>query len=310
MVVVGHGDGQGVRHRAQANAGKQGGTHGVPEAEARVGLDGAGEGGAQVLHGGLNAAVVFHIGGNEHADDGEGGQQHDDALNDGHLGHGLDAAGERVDDGNDDDQHDAQIIGVGAGDSSEHLGAGGDLAGCEEGQAEGTGNGQSGHHGLGLEPQAQQLLERNGAGAVPEDGHLAAHAAKAVGSGEKACVIDQGGGEAHLIAQARGCDHGAAGHGVGGGDHGDGKGAQSAAAGEEGGQAVLTALPGLILDIEAEAHDDHRVNGEDHQHRPGRGRGDRKSSQIVAHALFPPLFLSDRFFLKRAVRGNSSHLAR
>ena len=308
MVVVGHGDGQGVRHRAQSNAGKQCRAHGVPEAKAGVGLDGAGEGGAQVLHGGLDAAVVFHIGGNEHADDGERGQQHDDALDDGHLGHGLDAAGEGVDDGDDDDQHDTQIVGVGAGDGGEHLGAGRDLTGGEEGQAERAGDGQRGHHGLGLEPQTQQLLEGDSAGAVTEDGHLAAHAAKAIGGSEEACVVDQGGGEAHLVAQARGGDHGAAGHGICSGDHGDGKGSQPAAARQKGGQAVFTALFGLIFDVEAEAHNNNAVNGKDDQHDPRCGRGYRESAQIITHACSPPSFLFILSFLNLAVSGNSSHL--
>ena len=294
-------------HSAQAHAGEQGRAHGVPEGEAGVRLNGAGEGGAQIFHGGLDAAVLLHVVGDQHADDGERGDQHDDALDAGHLGHGLDAAGDGVDHGDDDGQQDAQIVGVGAGDGGEDLGAGGDLAHGEEGQAEGAGDGQCPHHLLGLEPQPQQLLEGDGAGAVAEDGHLAAHAAQAVGRGQEAGIVDQRRGKAHGIAQAGRCHHGAAGHGVGGGDHGDGKGAQSAAARQEGGQAVLAALLGLILDVETEAHDDDAVDSEDNQHHLGSGCGNGKSAQIVTHASFPPSFLLSLFFLNRAVSGNSSH---
>ena len=49
----------------------------------------------------------------------ERGNQHDDTLNAGHLGHGLDPSGDGVDHSDDDGQQDAQVVGVGAGDSGE-----------------------------------------------------------------------------------------------------------------------------------------------------------------------------------------------
>ena len=308
MVVVGHRDRQGVGYSAQAHAGKQRSAHGVPEGEACVRLDRAGEGCAQILHGGLDTAVLFHVVGNQNTDDGERGNQHDDTLNAGHLGHGLDPSGDGVDHSDDDGQQDAQVVGVGAGDSGEDLGAGGDLTHGEKSQAESSGDSQRPHDLFRLEPQPQKLLERDGTGAVTQDRHFAPHAAQAIGSSQETGVIDQCSCESNGIPKAGRGHHGAAGHGICSGDHGDGKGSQPAAARQKGGQAVFTALFGLIFDVEAEAHDNNAVNGKDDQHDPRCGRGYRESAQIITHACSPPSFLFILSFLNLAVSGNSSHL--
>ena len=144
-----------------------------------------------MLHGAAETAVQRGVFRAEDTNDRECGDQHNNTLHHSNLGHGLYAAGHGIDNGDDNGQYQANVIGVGAGNGSKYLCAGGDLAGGEEDQTKGAGQRQSGDNLAGLEAQTQQLQEGDGTGAVTQDSNLATNRAKAIGCGQETAIVDK-----------------------------------------------------------------------------------------------------------------------
>ena len=280
MVIVGHGNADSEGHGAKADTAEENGAKGIHKGKYRVCPQHLGIGGAHVLDCRAEASVKLCVVDEQNAHDGERRDEHDYALNGRDLRHGFHAAGGGVDDRDDNHQQQAQIVLIAAGDGGEHLCTCRDLRAGGKQQSHHTGNGQRRDDGLGAKTQTVQVKEGNSADPLLHNGSLQTHGTQTERGGQEAGVVNYTTRKAFCIGQTGCGDHGAAGHGVCGGNHGNGESAQSAAARKEGGQVIGRNLFGLELDIGAKADNDKGIDNEDNHHgRHGAG-AHRKSAEI------------------------------